>query len=189
VSFADNADGVCPLADVRTGFPAGQALSAGAHRRGKAARCGFFVLIILLSWFADWKSIAPRPFCPVADFAAIWMFLPAAEFGCVRGLVGQMDLIRAFGSAVDREVDLAVRRAEGEVDFADDHRALAVVLRQVKGMVVLCGYAGDLYDRELYPDWDRVTLNAMADGGQARIEVLWINPAAMRAGRPLLGHF
>lgn len=63
----------------------------------------------------------------------------------------------------------------------DDHRALADALRSVRGMVVLSGYPCDLYDRELYPDWERVHRIALADGARERTEVLWLNPAA--AGR------
>lgn len=61
----------------------------------------------------------------------------------------------------------------------DDHRELATVLRGLKGMVVLCGYACDLYDLELYPDWHRVTRNTYADGARPRTEVLWISPDAV----------
>lgn len=60
----------------------------------------------------------------------------------------------------------------------DDHRQLAEVLHGCAGMVVLSGYACDLYDKDLYPDWHRVERVALADGARKRIEVLWINPAA-----------
>lgn len=63
----------------------------------------------------------------------------------------------------------------------DEHRQLAATLRSARGMVVLSGYASDLYDRELYPDWHRVSCHARADGALARIEVLWFNRAAERA--------
>lgn len=63
---------------------------------------------------------------------------------------------------------------------ADQHRALAAVLRELKGAVVLSGYACDLYDRELYPDWRRHEREALADGARKRIEVVWMNEAASR---------
>lgn len=63
----------------------------------------------------------------------------------------------------------------------DQHRELASCLRAVRGMVVLSGYACDLYDRELYPDWHRVQRAAFADGARARTEILWLNPAASDA--------
>lgn len=69
----------------------------------------------------------------------------------------------------------------------DDHRDLAQVSHAAAGMVVLCGYASPLYDGELYADWQRVQLPATADGGQARTEVLWLNEAAARRDRLLLG--
>ncbi|HWK90144.1 MAG TPA: hypothetical protein VNP72_09120, partial [Longimicrobium sp.] len=59
-----------------------------------------------------------------------------------------------------------------------DHAQLAEVLHSVRGMVVLSGYPCDLYDRELYPDWTRVSRKALADGARERTEVLWLNPAA-----------
>ena len=67
----------------------------------------------------------------------------------------------------------------------DDHRQLAEVLRQARGMVVLSGYPCDLYDRELYADWHRVERSSMADGARARTEVLWLSPAAVARGRQL----
>jgi len=59
----------------------------------------------------------------------------------------------------------------------NDHRDLATMLRGVQGMVVLSGYACDLYDRELYSDWMRVERKAYADGARERVEVVWMNPA------------
>lgn len=60
-----------------------------------------------------------------------------------------------------------------------DHRALAQVLREVSGMVVLSGYPCPLYDEELFPDWQRVTRKALADGARERVEVLWMNAACV----------
>lgn len=60
------------------------------------------------------------------------------------------------------------------------HRALAELLHQVKGMVVLSGYASDLYDQELFPTWPRSQRPFFAgnqNGRSMRDEVLWINPA------------
>lgn len=61
----------------------------------------------------------------------------------------------------------------------DDHRELAGVLRSLRGMVILSGYPCDLYDRELYPDWQRIERSAHADGARKRTEVLWISPNAV----------
>ena len=61
----------------------------------------------------------------------------------------------------------------------DEHRELAATLHGMKGMVVLCGYACDLYDLELYADWQRVTKDTHADGAKPRTEVLWISPNAV----------
>lgn len=65
----------------------------------------------------------------------------------------------------------------------DDHRALAGVLLNVMGRVVISGYACQLYDQELFPRWHRVERAALADGARKRTEVLWINEAAWRAGK------
>lgn len=60
-----------------------------------------------------------------------------------------------------------------------DHRALAYILRQLKGRVILCGYPCSLYDQDLYPDWKRLELKHYASGQKGRVErteVLWIKP-------------
>lgn len=63
----------------------------------------------------------------------------------------------------------------------NDHRDLAGALRAGRGMVVVSGYACDLYDRELFPDWQRHERPHLADGARPRTEVLWLNPAAAEA--------
>ncbi|MBF0171759.1 MAG: DNA adenine methylase [Nitrospinae bacterium] len=55
----------------------------------------------------------------------------------------------------------------------EDHEALAAVLHEVDGAVVLSGYPSPLYDR-LYADWRRVETSARADKNRQRTEVLWI---------------
>lgn len=59
----------------------------------------------------------------------------------------------------------------------DEHRDLAAVLRRVAGMVVLSGYACDLYDLDLYADWHRFERAHFADGAKKRTEVIWMNLA------------
>ncbi|EJN11832.1 site-specific DNA methylase [Bradyrhizobium sp. YR681] len=66
-----------------------------------------------------------------------------------------------------------------EMDLAA-HKCLLGVLRGLKGMVVLSGYAHPLYDAAL-DDWRRIEFEAYADGARPRIEVLWINPSAAAA--------
>lgn len=56
----------------------------------------------------------------------------------------------------------------------DQHRELAAVLNELKGMVIVSGYACPLYDDELYAGWRRVEKRALADGARERIEVLWM---------------
>lgn len=65
-----------------------------------------------------------------------------------------------------------------ELMSPDEHRALAEVLRRCEASVVLSGYGSDLYDRELYPGWDRHTIAASTfqdNARHARTEVLWSN--------------
>jgi DNA adenine methylase len=59
----------------------------------------------------------------------------------------------------------------------DDHRLLAVVLRGVKGMVMLSGYDCALYG-ELYEGWQRIERTEPAEDARKRVEFLWFNAAA-----------
>lgn len=63
----------------------------------------------------------------------------------------------------------------------EQHRDLAVCLRSLKGMVVLSGYASDLYDKELFGNWTRVERETVADSSATRTEVLWLNDACTQA--------
>ena len=58
---------------------------------------------------------------------------------------------------------------------AEDHEALAEVLHQVQGYVVLSGYDSGLY-RALYRGWRVERRDTYADRAQPRTEVLWISP-------------
>jgi DNA adenine methylase len=67
-------------------------------------------------------------------------------------------------------------------EMRDDqqHQALAEALHRCRASVVLSGYPSELYDRDLYADWQRVNLptrtgNGAGDRGMDRIEVLWSN--------------
>lgn len=66
----------------------------------------------------------------------------------------------------------------------DQHRQLAVVLRQCEGMVVISSYPSGLYD-ELYGDWRRDECQARADQNKPRTEVIWMNPACWAAQRQM----
>lgn len=61
----------------------------------------------------------------------------------------------------------------------EDHERLIDAVHDVEGMVILSGYPHALYDEGLR-DWRRVDRKAFADGGRARTECVWINPAAQR---------
>lgn len=57
----------------------------------------------------------------------------------------------------------------------NDHIALAECLRSCKSMVVISGYATNLYDQELYQDWQRFERKATVESGATRTEVVWLN--------------
>lgn len=62
----------------------------------------------------------------------------------------------------------------------EQHRELAQTLHELEGMVVLSGYACDLYDLELYPEWLRRERPSFADGARERTEVIWLNEIAAK---------
>lgn len=62
----------------------------------------------------------------------------------------------------------------------EQHREFAAVVHELRGAVLVSGYACPLYD-SLFDGWARVEVNAHADGAQDRIEVLWMNEACARA--------
>lgn len=61
------------------------------------------------------------------------------------------------------------------------HYGLAAVAHAAVGMVVISGYASDLYDQELFPGWTRLVRPTHGDAALPRTEVLWLNLAAARA--------
>lgn len=63
----------------------------------------------------------------------------------------------------------------------DEHRALAAVLRSLRGMVLLSGYRCPLSD-ELFADWRRVDVATHADGARDRVESLWLSPLCPSTG-------
>lgn len=64
----------------------------------------------------------------------------------------------------------------------DDHRELAAVLHDCKGMVILSGYDGELY-QELFGDWQRYDREFRTNGNTTTnaTESLWLNPATTAA--------
>jgi DNA adenine methylase len=59
------------------------------------------------------------------------------------------------------------------------HVKLAELLHTLKGMVIICGYAGSLYE-ELYKGWEQMWWRGrqFCHGGKFRTECVWMNPAA-----------
>ena len=79
----------------------------------------------------------------------------------------------------------SVRWTTGKCAYAHDmtladHEVLLEQVLRSPAMIVLSGYASDLYDDALQ-GWRRVTFAARAHGNKPRTEVLWINRAAQDA--------
>lgn len=64
-----------------------------------------------------------------------------------------------------------------EMKSDSSHAELAEVLNAAESMIILSGYACDLY-KELYEEkgWHRVDRIARIDGGGSAVESLWLNP-------------
>ena len=66
---------------------------------------------------------------------------------------------------------------EGDEDL---HTAVARLVHECAGYIVICGYDSVLYD-ELYPDWHTVRHPSRVNGGASKIETLWLSPRAWQA--------
>jgi DNA adenine methylase len=66
-----------------------------------------------------------------------------------------------------------------------EHRALALALHDLVGMVAISGYPCELYE-ELYGNWECVTTRAFADSASPRTECLWLSPTTSAALHPRL---
>lgn len=66
----------------------------------------------------------------------------------------------------------------------DDHIELLDTLDAHPGPVLISGYACDIYNNRLQ-HWQKVTRRALAEKGQVREEVLWLNPVAVDAQKTL----
>jgi DNA adenine methylase len=62
----------------------------------------------------------------------------------------------------------------------EQHEELLTALRDLQGMVVLSGYASNLYTRML-DGWAQHGTDARADGGRERVECVWLNPACVQS--------
>ncbi len=60
-----------------------------------------------------------------------------------------------------------------------DHANLASLLHQAKGMVIISGYQCPLY-KDLFGTWTHYEREHVVDGGNKRLESIWLNPAALR---------
>jgi DNA adenine methylase len=64
----------------------------------------------------------------------------------------------------------------------NDHYELGIFLLGLSGMVVLSGYRNKLYD-EIFAQWERHDHLTKTNGGQHRVESLWLNAAAAHNGQ------
>lgn len=95
-----------------------------------------------------------------------------------------LDVIEQYGAFADNllyvdppYVHSSRRGARYSHEMTDaDHRDLAAALHDVRGPVVLSGYASDLYN-DLFGDWHQVHLSARSDNAVKRdvVEVVWSN--------------
>ena len=72
----------------------------------------------------------------------------------------------------------ASRDTYGDREMTDtDHMELAIAVHNLKGMVAISGYRGDLYD-ELYKDWHRFDMPVLTHTSEyaaERVESVWTN--------------
>ncbi len=88
---------------------------------------------------------------------------------------------------VDPPYVIETRSDKNTVHYAhemnhEDHRRLASLLNEIKGMVVLSGYDHPLYG-ELYEGWRTVRKTSTTNGGGESTEVLWLSPQAVEIGK------
>jgi DNA adenine methylase len=60
----------------------------------------------------------------------------------------------------------------------EDHIALASVIHEVQGMVIISGYECELYQK-LFGTWTHYKKEHVIDGGRKRSESIWLNAAAV----------
>ena len=72
-----------------------------------------------------------------------------------------------------------------EYEMTDkEHRQLAFVLHNIRGMAMISGYQCELYD-DLYSGWCRVDKKARVNGPGQATESLWLSPALVENQLPL----
>jgi len=128
---------------------------------------------------------------PTHDFASWPAHMPALV-SRLRGVVIEnrpaLEVLKIFDTPetlfyVDPPYPLSTRNKRNRYrnEMTDDeHRALAQCLHTLQGQVIISGYPCELYDRELFPDWQRIEHKAFADGARKRVEVLWLSPNIRR---------
>jgi DNA adenine methylase len=134
-----------------------------------------------------------------------WVNLPGALDAVVKRLQGvviehrdAIEVMRRHDGPhtlhyVDPPYPLSTRHTGGVGCYAqeltdDDHRQLAAAVRDLEGPAIVSGYPCELYDEELFPEWERLTKTAVAsgaNGGVERTEVLWLSPACVAASRQM----
>jgi DNA adenine methylase len=76
-------------------------------------------------------------------------------------------------------------KARYELEMTEDeHVAMAAVLRDVRGMVVLSGYDSPLYN-ELFAGWQKRSRPSRTNGGDDALECLWLSPSAVKASKQM----
>jgi DNA adenine methylase len=126
--------------------------------------------------------------------AGNWANYPVQIHGFVERLRGvaienrpAIDVIRQYDSGdtlfyLDPPYPLCTRNVRrGNAMYAhemtdDDHTQLAGALAEIEGMAIISGYDCDLYNG-LFRDWTKVQTEHVIDGGNKRLETIWLNKA------------
>lgn len=134
------------------------------------------------------RGVRPRGKASSADWSGIWehvadwadrmrgVFLECRPADEVLKRWDRPDALHYVDPPYPASTRTSQSGVDGYAHEMDDgaHAALSIVLRAMRGTVILSGYACPLYT-ELFGDWHRVDRPALADHGAARVECLWSN--------------
>jgi DNA adenine methylase len=125
---------------------------------------------------SDWHALPPRLLAAVERLRGAHVeHKPALEV--IRGFSGHA------GAAIFADPPYlipAARRYYAHRMDEGEHAELLDALDAHPGPVLLSGYSHPLYEERL-AHWERETFSCRAEKGRERTEVLWLNPAAVRA--------
>jgi len=89
--------------------------------------------------------------------------------------------VRSPSHTTEYTVELSLGDYVAEIEA---HTALALLLHEVKGGVIVSSYHSDLYDT-IYAEWDMVEIDVRTRAAQKATEVLWLSPRVQEMRMPL----